>query len=533
MSAAPLLEVDRLTLRFPGQANAAVEDVSFTIASGETLGLVGESGSGKSLTALLIVGLAPAVKAANAPCIYWHGEKLDGERLARIRGRRIGMVFQEPAGCLNPLMTVGRQVAEVAGRGTSVATLFTEVELHPSLADRYPHELSGGQQQRAMLAIALAGNPELLIADEPTTALDVTVQTQIVALLQRLKAQRGMALLFISHDLGLIGTLADRVVVMRHGRVVETATTTALFTRPEQAYTKALLAARPGSGAQPERLPTLDDAAAGRGTVPTLPRPPIGGPVLQIDGLSVNYPPRHWWGKPARAVDAVSLDLRAGETLGLVGESGCGKSTIAKAVIGLVRPAGGTIALFGQRLPERRQPGHARCQIAFQDSGGSLNPRLTVAAIISEPLRLRGIRAGAALQPRLERLLAEVRLDTALLRRYPQELSGGQRQRVNIARALALDPDVLICDEIVSALDVTVQALVLNLLKDIQARRGLTLLFISHDLAVVRFMSDRVAVMQQGRIIEVGPVNAVLDQPQQTYTRRLTASHTALASAAV
>jgi peptide/nickel transport system ATP-binding protein len=342
-----------------------------------------------------------------------------------------------------------------------------------------------------------------------------------------------MALLFISHDLGLIGALADRVVVMRHGRVVETATTTALFTRPEQAYTRALLAARPGNGGQPARLPTLDDAASGRVPASALPRPPIGAPVLEIDGLCVNYPARHWWGKPMRAVDAVSLDLRAGETLGLVGESGCGKSTIAKAVIGLVRPAGGAVALFGQQLPERREPGHARCQIVFQDSGGSLNPRLTIAAIISEPLRLRGMRGGAALQSRLERLLAEVRLDPVLLRRYPQELSGGQRQRVNIARALALDPDVLICDEIVSALDVTVQALVLNLLKDIQARRGLALLFISHDLAVVRFMSDRVAVMQNGRIVEAGPVNAVLDRPQQSYTRRLTASHETLASAAV
>lgn len=515
---APMLEVDRLSVTFPEQRDSAVDDVSFCIEPGETLGLVGESGSGKSLTALSIMGLAPAAaRIAPMARILWHGATMDARLLTRLRGRRIGMVFQEPAGCLNPLMTVGRQVAEAATRGKSVAALFEEVELAPGLARRYPHQLSGGQQQRAMLAIALAGDPELLIADEPTTALDVTVQTQIVALLQRLKASRGMALLFISHDLGLINLLADRVVVMQHGRVVETAATAALFANPVQDYTRDLLAARLSCG------PSAVSVSP--------PRRPPGAPVMQMDALSVDYPRQQWWGEPTRAVQAVSLDLHAGETLGLVGESGSGKSTVAKAVMGLARPSGGQIRLFGMDLPHRRPPGHRMCQIVFQDSGGSLNPRLTVAEIIGEPLQLRGLADRRTLLPRLQQLMSEVRLDPALLRRHPQALSGGQRQRVNIARALALDPEILICDEIVSALDVTVQARVLNLLKEIQARRDLALLFISHDLAVVRFMADRIAVMHRGEIAEIGPAADVLDRPREAYTRRLITSHRALSGA--
>ena len=526
----PLLAIEGLTIRFRGNEDlvTAVDDISFRIHAGEILGLVGESGSGKSLSALSVVGLTPDTAEIRATGgIRWRGRRLDGRTnslLSLLRGRRIAIVFQEPAGCLNPIMTIGRQIGEAFPRkslrwqtGDRISDLLAEVGLASTLAERYPHELSGGQQQRAMIAMALAGDPSLLIADEPTTALDVTVQAQIVELLRRLCRSRRMALLFISHDLPLVGRLADRIAVMRHGRIVEHGLVSRVFAEPEHAYTKALLDARPDHSHVPSRLATVDGPVAAE--VPT--RPPIGGKVLAIEGLTVDYPGRGWLTPDVRAVSEVSLDLGAGETLGIVGESGSGKSTIGKAIVGLVPAKTGRIVLFGEALAARRPPGHRRCQIVFQDSQGSLNPRLTVARNLGEPLDIRGLATGAERRPRLEALMAEVRLGPTLLDRYPHELSGGQRQRVNIARALALDPELLICDEIVSALDVTVQAQVLNLLKDIQCIRGLSMLFISHDLAVVRFMADRIAVMKDGRIVEIGRAADILDRPEHPYTRSL------------
>lgn len=532
MTGEPLLRIDRLTVRFDGNPDAApaVDDVSLTIAQGETLGLVGESGSGKSVTAMAALGLAPAAARIQARGgLFWRGERIDDKSeswLRRLRGGQIGVVFQEPAGCLNPLLTVGRQVAEsipaTADRARRAAALLSEVGLEPGMIRRYPHELSGGQQQRVMIAIALAADPALLIADEPTTALDVTIQAQIVALLQDLKARRRMALLFISHDLALVSALADRVAIMRKGRIVEEGPARELFASPRNPYTRALLAARPSDGPSPARLPTIDALLGDQTRPEPPPRAAIGGTALEIQDLRVEHPGRGWFGAPFRAVDGVSLTLRAGESLGLVGESGSGKSTLARAVMGLIKPISGKIALFGAERD--RSVGHPRCQIIFQDSGGSLNPRLTVRSILSEPLDLRGLHLGSARADRLAASLAEVALEPAHLDRYPHEMSGGQRQRVNIARALTLDPEILICDEIVSALDVTVQAQVLNLLKDIQSRRALALLFISHDLAVVRFIADRVAVMKDGKIVESGPTLDMLDSPSHPYARQLMAA---------
>jgi peptide/nickel transport system ATP-binding protein len=532
MTDEPLLRIDGLSVRFDGNPDSApaVDDVSLSIRQGETLGLVGESGSGKSLTAMAALGLAPTAARIQARGgLFWRRDRIDDKSeswLRRLRGGQIGVVFQEPAGCLNPLLTIGRQVAEsvpaAKDRARRVAALLNEVGLEPGMIRRYPHELSGGQQQRVMIAIALAADPALLIADEPTTALDVTIQAQIVALLQDLKARRRMALLFISHDLALVSAMADRVAIMRKGRIVEEGPAQALFASPQNPYTRALLAARPGHGPSPARLPTIDALLGERDALEPPPRAAIGETALEIQDLRVEHPGRGWFARPFRAVDGVSLTLCAGESLGLVGESGSGKSTLARAVMGLIKPISGKIALFGSERD--RSVGHPRCQIIFQDSGGSLNPRLTVRSILSEPLDLRGLHPGSARADRLAASLAEVALEPFHLDRYPHELSGGQRQRVNIARALTLDPEILICDEIVSALDVTVQAQVLNLLKDIQSRRALALLFISHDLAVVRFIADRVAVMKDGKIVESGPTLDMLDNPRHPYARQLMAA---------
>jgi peptide/nickel transport system ATP-binding protein len=551
MSAA--LVIRNLTVDFGGSLRKfrAVEDVSLEVAAGQTLGVVGESGSGKSVTAMSALRLHPAgSKVEILGHILWKGTAIEGadERTMRgLRGRQMGVIFQEPMSCLNPLMRVGEQVREAViahdvSTGNAarqrVLSLLQEVGLPQPQRHYgyYPHELSGGQQQRVMIAMALAGDPELLIADEPTTALDVTIQAQIVALLRRIQQERGMAMLFISHDLALVGRIADTIAVMRHGRVVEQGPARQIFADPKHPYTRALLACHPDGRRQPRtHLPVLSDflgdtgdgnGRQGRQTAAeavTAIRPDATV-VLDIDTLTVAYR-RGLFGSTTRAVDGVSLALSHGRTLGIVGESGSGKSSVAKAVIGLAPISGGRIHLLGQDVgtasASQRKVLARRCQYVFQNSLAAMNPRLRIRDIIAEPLRVHGLIEDGNADDRLVMLLEEVGLERAHLRRFPHELSGGQRQRVCIARALALDPDVLICDEIVSALDVTVQAQVLNLLLDLQADRGVALLFISHDLLVVRHIADTIAVMKDGRLVEHGSAADMFDRPQDHYTRTL------------
>jgi ABC-type glutathione transport system ATPase component len=499
----------------------AVAGVSLTLCRGETLALVGESGSGKSLTALSIAGLAPpAAQVSGSLCIDGR-EMLDAPEPAwrRLRGARIGMVFQEAMGSLNPAMRIGAQIAEaiMAHRAlprTEVARRvlagLAEVGLPdpPGKAAAFPHQLSGGQQQRVMIAMALAADPALLIADEPTTALDTTVQAQILALLAGLQARRGLAMLFVSHDLAVVEGMAQQVAVMREGRVVEAGPTAKVFAAPRHPYTAALLASRPGRA--------LQMAAGDAG----------GVPALDIRDLAVVFRAHRLGGVRLRAVDGVSLRIAPGEALGLVGESGSGKSTLARAAVGLAVPTSGSIRVFGQDplLPEGRRERARLVQMVFQDAAGSLNPRLTVAQILAEPLVVHGLCPPGERRGHALRLLTEVGLDAAHLDRYPHQLSGGQRQRVAIARALAVDPRLLVCDEPVSALDMTVQAQVLDLLGRIRRERGLALLFIGHDLEAVGAIAERIAVMKDGRIVETGAAEHVLQRPLTAYAQALVAA---------
>ena len=525
-----LLEITQLTLRFHGADTPAVDDLSLSIAAGETLAIVGESGSGKTMTALSVARLGPEEALEQVSGTLRLNDldilQADATALRTLRGEKIGIVFQDPTASLNPLMTVGGQVREALADGAALDALLAEVGLGdvPGIAGRYPHELSGGQQQRIGIAMAVAGNPDLLIADEPTTALDVTVQAQILDLFAKLKAQRGMAMLFISHDFGVVARLADRILVMRHGKLVETGPASQILRIPSADYTRALLACRPRLAAPPDRLPTLTE------TPPAVTRPKPGNTLLEVDGLSVIYPPKGLLSTAFTAVRASSFDLRAGEALGIVGESGSGKSSLAKAIVGLAPLSGGQIRYQGQRWTptglskEQRR----KVQYIFQDNYGSLNPRHTVRDLVREGLDLHAIGSRQSRDATVLHLLAEVGLALELADRVPRELSGGQRQRVAIARALALEPEVLICDEIVSALDVSVQAQVLNLLKDLMSRRGLAIVFISHDLAVIRFVADRVIVMQQGEIVEHGPAREVVEAPQKPYTSNLAAAARAI-----
>ena len=518
-----LLEITHLTLRFRGADTPAVDDLSLSLMAGETLAIVGESGSGKTMTALSVARLGPEDALEHASGTLRLNDldilQADDAALRKLRRNRIGMVFQDPTASLNPLMTVGAQVREALADGAGLDALLAEVGLGdvPGIAGRYPHELSGGQQQRIGIAMALAGNPDLLIADEPTTALDVTVQAQILDLFAKLKAQRGMAMLFISHDFGVVARLADRILVMRHGQLVETGPASQILRMPSADYTRALLACRPSLAAPPDRLPTLTE------TPPEAQRAKLGDTLLEVAGLSVIYPPRDLLGSAFTAVRDISFDLRAGEALGIVGESGSGKSSLAKAIVGLAPQSGGLIHYQGQRWtpPALSKEQRRKVQYIFQDNYGSLNPRHTVRDLIREGLDLHAIGSGPSRDATVSHLLAEVGLAPALADRVPRELSGGQRQRVAIARALALEPEVLMCDEIVSALDVSVQAQVLNLLKDLMARRGLAIVFISHDLAVIRFVADRVIVMHHGEIVESGPARDVVEAPQSAYTANL------------
>lgn len=539
-SAEVLLEVSDLSVSFAGEAGmrSAVAALSLKLFKGSTLAIVGESGSGKSVTSLAIMGLLPAKTAViSNGCIRLHNHILldaasGADERADARGRQISMIFQEPMTSLNPVMRCGLQVAEVimlqkgmdfAQARARVVALFREVHLpDPETAwHKYPHEMSGGQRQRVMIAMAMASEPELLIADEPTTALDVTVQGAILATLKELQQSRGMAMLFITHDLGVVADMADQVLVMRGGHVVEHGTVQEVLQRPAHAYTRALMACRPALGAKRDVLPTVSDP-----TPPALPpqRPSVIRELLRVEGLVKTFRARG--GASHKAVDNVSFSIYAGETLGLVGESGCGKSTLSRMVMGLIAPDAGQVVFDGAVCvtPGRRvDPAYRKkVQLIFQDPYSSLNPRLTIGEAICEPMRIHHV--GTHEKQRRDMAvgwLEKTGLTAEAMKRYPHEFSGGQRQRIVIARALALEPQLLICDESVSALDVSVQAQVLNLLKTLQRELGLTYLFISHDLAVVYHMSEQIMVMRNGSIEESGPATQVLQQPRSAYTRKL------------
>ena len=639
-----LLEVRNLHtwFRADGETVRAVDGASFHIETGETFCLVGESGSGKSVSALSVIGLLPAdlTERCDGEVMFRLDRRADApprdllrlpeDELMQIRGAHIAMIFQEPMTSLNPVFTVGDQIVEAirlarpglgyeeARRRAIEALAEVRIERPELRVDEYPHRLSGGQRQRVMIAMAIACRPELLIADEPTTALDVTVQAEILSLMLELQRRRGMGLFFITHDFGVVAQIADRVAVMREGRIVETGTLDEVLERPNHAYTRQLLAAVPENLARSSRRPAsagaatqapaeatdLPDATPSQSTeqvrgnagpdgkvdVPgtrapglsgtswagdplwarhprsrrAAPQPlsgsstdnwashPVGPPgsgmdtpavdsrpeerapeLIRLAGLEVHFPIRQGVLKRTvghvRAVDGVDLRIHQGQILALVGESGCGKTTLGRAVLRLVEPTGGRVHFDGRELTglTRREmrPMRRRLQFVFQDPASSLNPRLTVATALTEPMAAHGI--GESLEERLERVaqtLVEVQLTRDHLWRYPHELSGGQRQRIGIARALCLRPDFVVCDEVTSALDVSVQAEVLQLLLDLRRERALTLLFITHDIGVVEYLSDATAVMHEGRIVELGPTTRVCRAPDHPYTRRLIAA---------
>jgi peptide/nickel transport system ATP-binding protein len=528
------LMVSDLRVTFPDTEEPAVAGIDLALTGGETLCLVGESGSGKSVTALALMGLLPGRARMSAGALTLeHGggiselAGLDAEAHRRLRGRRMAMVFQEPMTSLNPVMTVGEQVREVlaihqpgvsAAEGRArVEAVFEQVRL-PEPAqryDEYPHRLSGGQRQRVMIAMALVAEPDLLIADEPTTALDVTVQAEILALLRDLQARTGMGLLFITHDFGVVAAIADRVAVMRRGAIVESGDRKTLLSEPQHPYSRALL------DALPERRP--------RPATPA-PNPEV---ALEVRRLAVHFPIRRGVLRRTvghvRAVDGVDLTVRRGGITALVGESGSGKSTVARAILRLERPTSGSVWWEGEDLARldgaelRRRRRHL--QAVFQDPYSALNPRLSVATMLTEPMAVHGLgRDSADRLARARRLLELVDLPADSLDRYAHAFSGGQRQRLGIARALALEPRFLVCDEITSALDVSVQAGILDLLLRLRAEEGLSLLFITHDLGVVGYLADEVAVMEAGRIVEHGPTDQVLRSPREAYTQRLVAA---------
>ncbi len=529
MSVEPLLSIKDLSVTFqvPGDDVDAVRGVSFDIAAGETLALVGESGSGKSVTALSILQLLPYPVAFHpSGSIIFKDEELigaNGDRLQRVRGGQIAMIFQEPMTSLNPLHSIEKQIGEalILHKGLAakacrdrVLDLLDLVGVH-NAAQRmsaYPHELSGGQRQRVMIAMALANEPDLLIADEPTTALDVTLQAQILELLANLQRKLGMAVLFITHDLAVVEKIADRVCVMNEGKIVETGEIKSLFKKPKHAYTKKLLDAEPKGIKTPKKK---------------------GAPVvLEGDGIKVWFPIKKGVMRRTvdhvRAVDGISLKIREGETVGVVGESGSGKTTLGMALLRL-QSSEGAIQLFGRDLQGLKnkeiRPLRREMQVVFQDPFGSLSPRMSVGQIIEEGLLVHGIGDGSREREQLViDVLEEVDLDPDSLNRYPHEFSGGQRQRIAIARAMVLRPRFVVLDEPTSALDRSVQAQIVDLLRQLQTRHKLAYLFISHDLKVVRALSDHVIVMRAGKVVEEGSVQTIFDAPKEPYTRALMAA---------
>jgi len=524
------------------QRQLAVKGVSFDIPENRTVALVGESGSGKSVTAMSILNLLPD-NAERSGAILFQGRdllKTSLRELQSVRGREIACVFQDPMSSLNPVFPIADQIMEplIKHLGMSrrqalvrAEELLNEVGI-PDPKRRlksYPHEMSGGQQQRVMIAVALACNPKLLIADEPTTALDVTIQRQVMELMARLKDTHKMSMLFISHDLGVVGEIADQVVVMRHGEVREQAPVADIFHNPQDAYTKALLACRPSLTENPARLMVIDDHIAGRSAQGAgKAKDPAAPVILEVKGLRKSFFFKSGlFGKTEfKAVKGVDFQLRKGHTLGVVGESGSGKTTMGLTLLRLHEPTGGEVLFEGRDLLKMTGPDwqkmRRRIQVVFQNPYASLNPRFTISQTLLEPMEIHGI--GASHEERLataSALLRKVGLDESALHKYPHEFSGGQRQRIAIARCLTLKPEVLVLDEAVSALDVSVQAQVLNLLKDLQDEFGLSYIFISHDLAVVKFISDEVLVMQHGDVVEQNDARALLLAPKQEYTKRL------------
>ncbi|MFI6869735.1 ABC transporter ATP-binding protein [Nocardia sp. NPDC050406] len=556
------LSIQSLSVTFATDAGAvpAVKEVSYQVFPGEVLAVVGESGSGKSVSSRTAMGLLPA--SARVRGLVTLGGKditaMSERQLTALRGGAISMVFQEPGAALDPLFTAGFQIMEVLRAHSDMSKKEAKARAVELLrlvglpdpehrVDYYPHQLSGGQKQRVMIAIAIACEPKVIIADEPTTALDVTVQAEILELLRDLRTRLGSAIVLITHNMGVVADLADRVVVMREGRVVEQATVDDLFANPQHEYTRALLAAVPHLGGSRVALPSappcgpfgaVDESEESKkpsattvstpAPVPPAPTPATSaGPVLAVTDLIVEFPGS--FGRPAfRAVDRVTLSIDSGETLGLVGESGSGKSTIGRCVAALQKPSSGSVRMLGQELAglseKRLRPMRRRLGFVFQDPATSLNPRMTVGDCVAEPLIVHGAAKGEQLRARVRGLLDDVQLPAGTEHRYPHELSGGQRQRASLARALVLNPDLLVADEPTSALDVSVQAKVLELFAQLQSECGWACLFISHDLAVVDQLADRIAVLRNGAVVEQGTRDEILRHPTQEYTQRLVAA---------
>ena len=592
--AQPLLQIQNLRTYFHTDEHTvkAVDDLSVEIQEGKTLGIVGESGSGKSVTSLSVMKLLSQTAQIESGSISFLGRdlvRLPEPEMRRIRGKEISMIFQEPMTSLNPVYTVGFQVMEALTLHQGISKnearkrtiqLFDEVGIPEpdQRVDSYPHEMSGGQKQRVMIAMALSCNPKLLIADEPTTALDVTIQAQILDILRELRDRRGMSILFITHDLGVVAEIADDVAVMFRGKLVEYGSVLEIFSTPKHPYTRGLLSCRPRLDSKFKRLPTVEDymevttdadgevvvverkldsdrlkhfESAGRGRLlHTKPELEALGyaldiedattdtqtvgidelPLLDVEGLHVHFPIRKGLFSRTvdyvKAVDGISFRVYRGQTLGLVGESGCGKTTSGRAILRLIEPTSGCVRFDGTEIsslsPSQMRQMRNRLQIIFQDPYGSMNPRMTVQSTLVEPMKIQNIGVNAQDQrDRAVALLEEVGMEADHLPRYPHEFSGGQRQRICIARALTVEPEFIICDESVSSLDVSVQAQVLNLLKDLQEQRGLTYIFISHDLSVVKFMADMMAVMNEGKIVEFGPSENIYADPREDYTKRL------------